>query len=166
MEATVRATRTREERERQAAEELAARLLEGGSVEEIAAALLAARRKRKRPSKVTENPEYADMVIRLIKAMVRRVGTVGDIEGLADMVRVQKVLDQAITEAVTELRKPHGVLEHHYSWESIGNVLGITRQAACEKYSPRAPGQPKRVRNRGRTAATVTSISDLNQETA
>lgn len=163
----VRATRTpgrsREQREREAAEELAARLLDGGSVDEIAAALLAAKRKRKRTPKVTENPEYADMIVRLIRAMVRRVGVVGDVEGLADFVRVQKALDGAITEAVTELRKPRGPLEHAYSWADIGRVLGITRQAACEKYSPREDGQPKRVRNRGRTAATVTPI---RQETA
>jgi hypothetical protein len=85
-----------------------------------------------RPSKprrrdVVENDEYAAFVRRIIRAYARRIAT-GDVEALTDMVGLSALLDQAITDAVTGLRA------HGYSWAEIGQRLGISRQAAQQRW--------------------------------
>ncbi|MEU4694333.1 hypothetical protein [Actinoplanes sp. NPDC023714] len=85
-----------------------------------------------RPSKprrrdVVENDEYAAFVRRIIKGFARRVAT-GDVEALRDMVGLSGQLDDAISEAVTGLR------QHGYSWAEIGQRLGISRQAAQQRW--------------------------------
>jgi hypothetical protein len=85
-----------------------------------------------RPSKprrrdVVENDEYAAFARRIIRAYARRVAT-GDVEALTDMVSLAKDLDDAITHAVDGLR------EHGYSWAEIGSRLGISRQAAQQRW--------------------------------
>ena len=76
---------------------------------------------------VVENDEYAAFVRRIVRAYARRVAT-GDVEALADMVALSTLLDQAIDEAVTGLRA------HGYSWAEIAARLGITRQAAQQRW--------------------------------
>jgi hypothetical protein len=85
-----------------------------------------------RPSKprrrdVVENDEYAAFIRRIIRAYARRVAT-GDVEALRDMVGLSSLLDDAITQAVLGLRA------HGYSWAEIGDRLGITRQAAQQRW--------------------------------
>jgi hypothetical protein len=83
----------------------------------------------KRHTRVVENDEYAAFLRRAIRAYSRRVGS-GDIDALADMTRLADHLDQAITEAVHDLRTgPTG-----YSWADIALRLGITRQAAQQRW--------------------------------
>jgi len=82
----------------------------------------------KRRRRVTENDQYAAFLRRAIAAYSRRVGS-GDIDALADMTRLATHLDQAITEAVTGLRTGAG-----YSWADIALRLGITRQAAQQRW--------------------------------
>ena len=82
----------------------------------------------KRPARVTENDEYAAFLRRVIAAYSRRVGS-GDIDALADMTRLADHLDQAITKAITGLRTGAG-----YSWADIGLRLGISRQAAQQRW--------------------------------
>ncbi len=83
----------------------------------------------KRRIRVTENDQYAAFLRRAIRAYSRRVGS-GDIDALADMTRLAAHLDQAITEAVDALRTgPTG-----YSWADIALRLGITRQAAQQRW--------------------------------
>jgi hypothetical protein len=74
-----------------------------------------------------ENDEYAAFARRIIRAYAKRVAT-GDVEALADMVALAAILDNAITEAVTGLRA------HGYSWADIAARLGITRQAAHQRW--------------------------------
>jgi hypothetical protein len=76
---------------------------------------------------VVENDEYAAFVRRIIRAYARRVAT-GDVEALTDMVGLSTRLDQAITDAVIGLRT------HGYSWADIGSRLGISRQAAQQRW--------------------------------
>ena len=76
---------------------------------------------------VVENDEYAAFVRRIIKAFARRVAS-GDVEALRDMVALSALLDEAIDEAVTGLRG------HHYSWAEIADRLGISRQAAHQRW--------------------------------
>nr|WP_052311965.1 MULTISPECIES: hypothetical protein [unclassified Actinoplanes] len=85
-----------------------------------------------RPSKprrrdVVENDEYAAFVRRIIRAFAKRVAT-GDVEALRDMVGLSAQLDDAISEAVIGLRA------YGYSWAEIGDRLGISRQAAQQRW--------------------------------
>ncbi len=76
---------------------------------------------------VVENDEYAAFVRRIVRAYARRVAT-GDVEALTDMVALSSVLDDAIGDAVTGLRG------HGYSWAEIAARLGISRQAAQQRW--------------------------------
>lgn len=79
-------------------------------------------------NRVTENYDYAAFIRRIIRAYSRRVA-VGDIEAVPDMVRLSNDIDAAIRDAITELRSRHG-----YSWADIGLRLGVTRQAAQQRW--------------------------------
>jgi hypothetical protein len=75
-----------------------------------------------------ETPEFAAFVRRIVRAYGVRVAD-KDIEALADLVAVQREVDAAVRVAVTGLQG-----SGDYSWGDIGRVLGITRQAAQQKY--------------------------------
>jgi hypothetical protein len=81
-----------------------------------------------KPSRTTvENPEYAAFLRRAIRAYTRRI-TAGDIEALTDLIQLGRDLDTATTQAVTGLR------HFGYSWADIAARLGVTRQAAQQRY--------------------------------
>jgi hypothetical protein len=80
-----------------------------------------------RPRPVVENDEYAAFLRRVIRAYGRRIAA-GDIDALADAVTLSWQLDAAIKTAVTGLRK------RGYSWADIGLQLGVTRQAAQQRW--------------------------------
>ena len=81
----------------------------------------------KRPRRQVENDEYSAFMRRVLRAYARRVGG-GDVEALALMFGLADEIDAAIAEAVTDLR------ECGYSWAEIGSRLGITRQAAQQRW--------------------------------
>lgn len=85
--------------------------------------------KRRRP--VTENSEYAAFARRIIRAYSRRIAT-GDIESLAHLTSLADDINDAIQQAVNGLRVAG------YSWAEIGTRLGITRQAAQQRWASRA----------------------------
>jgi hypothetical protein len=87
----------------------------------------------KRRRRVVENDEYARFLQRVIRAYSRRVAS-GDIDAINAMVRLQADLDQATREAITGLRAIG------YSWADIGLRLGITRQAAQQRWGTTNPG--------------------------
>ena len=74
-----------------------------------------------------ENDEYASFVRRVIRAHARRVSA-GDVDALADMTGLAIELDDAISQAVTGLRTAG------YSWAEIAARLGVTRQAAQQRW--------------------------------
>jgi predicted transcriptional regulator len=76
---------------------------------------------------VVENDEFAAFARRVIRAYARRVAS-GDIEALATMATLSTDLDNAIAEAVSGLRS------FGYSWAEIARPLGITRQAAQQRW--------------------------------
>jgi ribosomal protein S20 len=84
---------------------------------------LTRRRRRRR----AENDEYASFIRRVIRAHARRVAA-GDVDALADMTGLATELDEAIAQAVTGLR------EAGYSWAEIAARLGVTRQAAQQRW--------------------------------
>ncbi len=83
--------------------------------------------RKPRRQDVVENDEYAAFVRRILRAYTRRVAT-GDIEALTDLIALSAVLDEAIAQAVQGLRG------HGYSWSEIADRLGITRQAAHQRW--------------------------------
>ncbi|MGI9006626.1 MAG: hypothetical protein ACR2FU_10600 [Streptosporangiaceae bacterium] len=76
---------------------------------------------------VVENDDYAAFTHRIVAACARRVAT-GDIETLASLTTLADNVEQAIRAAVLGLR------DHGYSWAGIGSRLGVTRQAAQQRW--------------------------------
>ncbi|WP_341718850.1 hypothetical protein QQG74_03470 [Micromonospora sp. FIMYZ51] len=81
---------------------------------------------------VVENTEFAAFARRIIRAHGRRVAT-GDVEALRDLVALSTAIDEAITAAVIGLRA------FGYSWAEIGSRLGISRQAAQQRWGGDQP---------------------------
>ena len=84
-------------------------------------------------NRVVENYDYAAFLRRVVRAYSRRVAA-GDIDSVYDMARLSNDVDAAIRDAITELRARHG-----YSWADIGLRLGVTRQAAQQRWGGDAP---------------------------
>lgn len=82
---------------------------------------------RPRRREVVENDEFAGFARRIIRAHGRRVAT-GDVEALRDLVALSAVIDDAIGDAVIGLRA------FGYSWAEIGIRLGISKQAAQQRW--------------------------------
>ena len=85
-----------------------------------------------RRRRVVENDEYAAFARRVILAHSRRVAA-GDIDALTAMATLADDLDTAIRDAITGLR------QRGYSWADIGIRLGITRQAAQQRWGGDSP---------------------------
>jgi hypothetical protein len=86
---------------------------------------------RNRRRRVVENDDYAAFLRRAIRAFGRRIAA-GDIDALADAAILSGHLDLTIKEAVSGLR------ERGYSWADIGLQLGVTRQAAQQRWGGEA----------------------------
>ena len=80
--------------------------------------------RRRRP---VENDEYAPFIRRVIRAYARRVAS-GEVDALADMTGLATEMDKAISQAITGLRTAG------YSWAEIAARLGVTRQAAQQRW--------------------------------
>lgn len=82
-----------------------------------------------------ESPEVGAMVRRMMRALVRRAAE-GDTEALEELARLERELPGAITVAgwlmATGERMPG---DQHYSFTELGDVLGISRQAARQRFS-------------------------------
>jgi hypothetical protein len=80
-----------------------------------------------RARRLVENDDYAAFARRILRAYVRRVAD-GSAEALIVMTGLAAEIDVAIGQAVTGLRG------FGYSWAEIGSRLGITRQAAQQRW--------------------------------
>ena len=80
-----------------------------------------------RAGRAVENDEYAAFARRVLRAYARRVAE-GDVEALTLMLGLSAEIDTAISQAVTGLRA------FGYSWAEIGTRLGVTRQAAQQRW--------------------------------
>jgi hypothetical protein len=105
-----------------------------------------------RPRQAVENPEYAAFARRILKAYARRVAT-GDIEALALMAELAATVDTSIRDAVTGLR------DCGYSWTEIGSRLGVTRQAAQQRWGTRSYAAPRGQDHRARGVPDRTVMS-------
>ncbi len=81
----------------------------------------------KRAGRMRENDEYAAFARRVLRAYARRIAT-GDVEALILMTGLADEIDTAISQAVAGLRG------FGYSWAEIGSRLGVTRQAAQQRW--------------------------------
>jgi hypothetical protein len=77
--------------------------------------------------RLVQNDDYAAFARRILRAYARRVAD-GDVEALIAMTGLSAETDTAISQAVTGLRA------RGYSWAEIGSRLGITRQAAQQRW--------------------------------
>jgi len=84
--------------------------------------------KRARP--VVENDAYAAFAHRILTAYARRIAC-GDIESLPLLTDLSADIDTAIGDAITGLRA------FGYSWADIAMRLGVTRQAAQQRWGAR-----------------------------
>ena len=81
----------------------------------------------RRVRRLVENDQYAAFTRRILRAYARRVAD-GDVEALIAMTGLAQDIDTAIGQAVKGLR------QFGYSWAEIGSRLGITRQAAQQRW--------------------------------
>lgn len=81
----------------------------------------------KRRRLVTENAEYAKFARRILRLYSSRIAT-GDVESLTHLINLADDINDAIQQAVNGLRAAG------YSWAEIGSRLGITRQAAQQRW--------------------------------
>jgi hypothetical protein len=79
-----------------------------------------------------ENDDYAAFTRRIVAAHGRRIAA-GDVEGLADLIALGTEIERATATAVAGLRA------FGYSWAEIASRLGITRQAAQQRWG----GEPR-----------------------
>lgn len=82
-----------------------------------------------RVRRVVENDEFAAFSRRIVRAAGRRVAG-GDVDALPELAALSAAVDAAITDAVTGLRSAG------FSWGEIAARLGVTRQAAHQRWSP------------------------------
>lgn len=92
-------------------------------------------RPRRRRRRAVENDDFARFCGRIIRRFARRVSD-GDVEALADLDKLSKEVNDELHRAVAHLRSAEGGA---YSWRDIGRVLGISRQAAQQRF-PEAGG--------------------------
>lgn len=73
------------------------------------------------------------MMRRLVRAYARRV-EVADPDDLADLVAIRDQVDELLGDVVRRMREHQG-----WSWAEIAAPLGITRQAAQQRFGARRP---------------------------
>ncbi len=81
-----------------------------------------------RVRRVVENAEFTAFGRRVLRAAGRRVAA-GDVDALPALAALSAEVDAAITAAVVGLRAAG------YSWAEIAARLGVTRQAAHQRWS-------------------------------
>ncbi len=84
-----------------------------------------------RGRRVVENTEFTAFGRRILRAAGRRVAA-GDVDALPALAALSAEVDAAITTAVAGLRAAG------YSWAEIAARLGVTRQAAHQRWSTTA----------------------------
>lgn len=80
-----------------------------------------------RRRRVVENDEYAAFVERAVKSLARRAAD--DPEALAQLARIADVVNSGVRQAA---RSAH---DQGYSWAEIAATIGVTRQAAHQRFS-------------------------------
>ncbi len=85
-------------------------------------------RRGRRETRVTETADYARMARRVITKLAERGAT--EFDQLAEIAAVAKAADAALRAAVKGIRVEHPDV----SWAVIGDMLGISRQGAQQRF--------------------------------
>lgn len=85
---------------------------------------------RKRPRRRTETDDYVLFARRILNGLGRRVAS-GDVENVAALAELSRDVDRVLADAVAGLRAAG------YSWAEIAARLGVTRQAAQQRWGHR-----------------------------
>jgi hypothetical protein len=93
-----------------------------------------------------ENPAFAAFLRRILRAYARQAGG-GDLDALGDLARLLDEIDGHLVDVIAMLRHE----PWSYSWRQIADALGISRQAAQQRFGKaggarRAGGQPGSLR--------------------
>jgi DNA-directed RNA polymerase specialized sigma24 family protein len=83
-----------------------------------------------RVARVVENDEFARFLGRILRGMARRASS--DIDALPMLLAAVQEVDELMAEAVARCRA------EGYSWADIGARLGISRQAAQQRFGVKA----------------------------
>ncbi|SDL04813.1 hypothetical protein SAMN05216298_2459 [Glycomyces sambucus] len=83
---------------------------------------------------MVENKDFNAFARRIIRAYGRRVAE-GDVDALPELIQLSASVDEAITNAVKGLRS------FGYSWSEIADRIGMTRQAAQQRWGKAIPSQ-------------------------
>lgn len=83
---------------------------------------------------MVENKDFNAFARRIIRAYGNRVAE-GDVDALPELIQLSASLDEAITNAVKGLRS------FGYSWSEIADRIGMTRQAAQQRWGKAIPQQ-------------------------
>jgi hypothetical protein len=81
---------------------------------------------RKSASSGLKSVEFAE---RIVIAAGRKIEAEWDLDSLKALARLRSTVDDAMHQAVTRMRAEGG-----YSWADVGTALGITRQAAEQRF--------------------------------
>src|SRR5258708_38800263 len=82
---------------------------------------------RKRDKRTVENDDFAAFARRILRAYARRIAA-GDVEALRSLTNLSSDVDTLTRTAVKGLR------DFGYSWADIAGRLGVTRQAAQQRW--------------------------------
>ncbi len=84
------------------------------------------------PKRVVENNDFAKFAARIVRAYGRRIAD-GDVDALPGLLDLADDINTALGQAVIGLR------DFGYSWADIGRRLGISRQAAQQRWGGERP---------------------------
>lgn len=88
-------------------------------------------RRAKRRKVFRDNEAYYQMLERMIRGYARRVALFGDESDIRRLGGLAQLVDEVTAESVAELRR------QRFSWQSIADGLGTTRQAAQQRWGNR-----------------------------
>jgi len=97
-----------------------------------------------------ENDSYAGFMRRAVRAFGRRAET--DLDALRMMVELRAELDASIASAARLAHDGEGA----FSWTEIGDALGMSRQAARQRFAP-SPQERLEARRAAEAAGTTGS---------
>ena len=89
-------------------------------------------RANRRTGRYTDDPEFAAGTARMIRQLGERAGAT-DASVLKSLIDLHDVIDEAVRNAARELNADKPGLKG-LSWQAIGDELGMTRQAAWQKW--------------------------------
>lgn len=103
--------------------------------------------------------EYASMARRIVRAYGNRIGEEGEVVDLVGLVALAGEVEIAQQRAVAQLRS------HGLSWAYIGKELGVSSQAAYQRWDPQArqkrnEAQKLRARRKARSDRDPAAVGD------